>query len=619
MCGLTGFVGTGNEDDLRAMTAKLVHRGPDGEGYYRDHHVPVFLGHRRLAVIDPDGGLQPMWDADGTVCVIYNGEIYNHRTLRTDLEALGHVFMSDHADTEVLVHGWKAWGRDVFLKLDGMFAVAIFDRNASTVTLARDRFGEKPMYVAVRSSAVVFGSELTAVLKHPAVKDASVSKTALQKFFAHGFFPAPHTPYDGVHKLLPGHFVTIDAKTLACDEKTYWRFSVGDKEPPPGTEDDWAAELEALLSDAVSSRLEADVPLGLFLSGGIDSSAILSCATDTREAADISTFSIGFRETSFDESPWAEEMALYVGSTHHVEICDLDAAQSSLAAVLRQLDEPLGDPSILPTSLLCAFARKHVTVALSGDGGDELFAGYDPFHVLQRAQLYDRTVPGAVHNAVKYVAAMLPRSDANMSFDFILNRGLRGLKHPESEWNARWLGALTPEDIATLFSEPVEAYDLYSEVIDAWEACPSESIVDKTLDFYTRFYLPDGILTKTDRASMAVSLEVRSPLLANGVAEFAARLPWHVKLRGRTGKWILKRALKGRVPPDILTRKKKGFGIPLARWLRHMDPPDTPVPHADTAWLKGRWMAHQAGRKVGQGDDRLALWCWMALSHGLEK
>jgi asparagine synthase (glutamine-hydrolysing) len=618
MCGLAGFVGAGDENDLRTMIATLVHRGPDGEGYYRDHHAPVFLGHRRLAILDPVGGHQPMWDADGTVGIVFNGEIYNHRSLRKELEALGHHFASDHADTEVLVHGWKVWGNDLFIRLDGMFALAIFDRNAGVLTLARDRFGEKPLYYAARPDAVIFGSELTALLEHPVLKGVSVSKTALQKFFAHGFFPAPRTPYDGVHKLLPGHILSIDAKTLETKSNAYWRFTLGDPEPPSGTEEDWAAELNTLLADAVTSRLEADVPLGLFLSGGIDSSAVLSCAADTLEPSSIRTFAIGFSETSFDESPWAEEMALHVGSTHQVEICDLDAAQGALPSVLTRLDEPLGDPSILPTSLLCVFARKNVTVALSGDGGDELFAGYDPFRILRRAQIYERYVPRPVHSAVRVIAAALPRSDSNMSFDFVLNRGLRGLKHPESEWNARWLGALEPDDIAALFNEPVDAESLYSEAISAWEACPSTHIVDKTLDFYTRFYLPDGILTKTDRASMAVGLEARSPFLANGVADFAQRLPWHTKLRGRTGKWILKQALRDRIPAGILSRQKKGFGIPLARWLKTMDPPSSPIPAVDNTWLRGRWASHKAGHKIGNGDDRLALWCWMALSHGLK-
>jgi asparagine synthase (glutamine-hydrolysing) len=612
MCGLTGFIGSGDEAVLRRMTTALSHRGPDAEGFYTDDDAPVGLGHRRLIILDAEGGRQPMWTADGQIGVVFNGLIYNHRALRKDLEAAGHVFASDHADTEVLLHGWRTWGRDLFVKLDGMFACAIYDRAASTVTLARDRFGEKPLYVGMVPDAVVFGSELTALRAHPSLTDAPLSEIALKKFFAHGFFPAPHTPYQGVEKVRPGHMVTIDVKTRTAAHHCYWRFALGGHPPPPGTAEDWAAELGERIGTAVRSRLESDVPLGFFLSGGIDSSAVVSYAAQVCTAADLKTFAIGFRETSFDESPWAEEMALYAGTTHHVEICDLDAAEREIPSLLSTLDEPLGDPSILPTHILCRFARAHVTVALSGDGGDELFAGYDPFRVLERAQLYDRWIPKPVHAAVRHAAAMLPKSDTNMSFDFVLNRGLRGLKHPASQWQPRWLGALTPEDIGDLFNSPTDADELYSEAIDAWDACPSDHIVDKTLDFYTRFYLPDGVLTKTDRASMAVGLELRSPLLANGVTDFAQHLPWTVKLKGRTTKWILKRALQDRLPPGILGRKKKGFGIPLARWLRHMDPPLRAVQDLDRTWLMDRWRDHAAGRR----DERAALWCWLALAYG---
>jgi asparagine synthase (glutamine-hydrolysing) len=613
MCGLTGYIGHGDQAALARMTSALAHRGPDDETTYIDDDAPVGLGHRRLIILDADGGKQPLWTADGAIGVVFNGLVYNHRDLRRELEALGHVFASDHADTEVLVHGWRAWGGDLFAKLDGMFACAIYDRGAGTLTLARDRFGEKPLYVAAMPDAVVFGSELTALRAHPSVAAAPLSEIALKKYFAHGFFPAPHTPYLGVEKIKPGCLVTFDVKTRSRRDACYWRFTVGDQDPPAGNEDDWATELNALIGEAVSSRLEADVPLGFFLSGGIDSSAVVSWAAEGRDAADLKTFAIGFHETSFDESPWAEEVALHVGTTHHVEICDLDAAERDVPDLLQRLDEPLGDPSILPTHILCRFARPHVTVALSGDGGDELFAGYDPFRVLARAQAYDRLVPKPVHAAVKHLAALLPKSDANMSFDFVLNRGLRGLKHPENQWQPRWLGALTPEDIADLFNSATDAEDLYSEAIAAWDACPGDHIADKTLDFYTRFYLPDSVLTKTDRASMAVGLELRSPFLANAVADFARRLPWHVKLKGRTTKWILKRALRDRLPADILGRKKKGFGIPLARWLRHMAPPQNAVNGLDATWLKGRWLDHAAGRR----DDRAALWCWLALAHGL--
>jgi len=619
MCGIAGFIGAGTADDLRAMAGAIIHRGPDGEGYFADQHLPVFLASRRLAIVDLPGGAQPMWDGNGDLGVVFNGEIYNHRVLRKELQALGHKFQSDHADTEVLLHGYKAWGLDLFAKLNGMFAVALYDRHRKKLVLARDRFGEKPLFYAAHNDAFVFGSELTALRKHPALRTAAVSKLGLMKFFAHGFFPATHTPYEGLHKLPAGHVLTIDATTRAFAIKAYWKFEIVPDAPPPGIVDDWAAELEMLLGKAVALRLESDVPLGIFLSGGVDSGAILSFAADAWPASTLKTFSMGFRETSYDESAFAEEVALHIGSTHHTEICDLDAARDTLPDLLARIDEPLGDSSILPTHMLAAFARKHVTVALSGDGGDELFAGYDPFRVLKLAELYDRFMPRAMHQAVKTAVAWLPRTDTNMSLDFVLGRGVKGLKNRNALWNPLWLAPLQPDEIADLFATPVSAEELYSEAIAAWDACPSPHTVDKVLDFYTRFYLTDDILVKTDRASMLVSLESRAPFLDNDLVDYVRRLPWQVKLSGNavtgyTTKWLLKRILRNRLPGNILGRTKKGFGIPLARWLRNWEPPTGHVPFINDEKVRQRWREHADGRR----DDRLALWGWLALSHGLK-
>ena len=614
MCGIAGFIGAGTAADLRAMAGAIIHRGPDGDGYFADQHLPVFLASRRLAVVDIKGGAMPMWDERGEICVIQNGEIYNHRALRRELESLGHKFSSDHADTEVLVQGYKAWGQGLFARLNGMFAVAIYDRHRKTLILARDRFGEKPLFYGIHSDAFAFGSELGAILAHPSFKTAALSKTGLMKFFAHGFFPGAHTPYASIVKLPAGHMMIIDAATGAREIKAYWTFEITPDAPPPGSIDDWIQELDQRLGTAVALRLQADVPVGIFLSGGVDSSAVLSYAADNRPASEIKTFSIGFREASFDESSYAQQVAVAVGSTHHLEICDLEASRATLPGLLAAMGEPIGDSSILPTALLSAFARKHVTVALTGDGGDELFAGYDPFKVLGRARLYDQLVPGPVHAAVKALAARLPLSDSNMSFDFVLNRGLKGLKHRAALWNPLWLAPLQPDQVAELFATPVSAEELYSEAIGAWDRCPSPQTPDRVLDFYTRFYLTDGILTKADRASMAVSLEARAPFLDNDVVDFVRRLPWQVKLRGGTTKWILKQALARRLPANILARPKKGFGIPVARWLRQGQPPATAIPHLDSTFLRGCWNAHKTGKR----DERLALWCWLAVSHGLK-
>ncbi|MGE3334826.1 MAG: asparagine synthase (glutamine-hydrolyzing) [Rhodospirillaceae bacterium] len=617
MCGIAGFIGEGTAADLKAMADAIIHRGPDGEGFFADQHVPVFLASRRLAVVDLPGGAQPMWDSTGDLCVVFNGEIYNHRALRKELEALGHKFLTDHSDTEVLLYGYKAWGRDLFVRLNGMFGLAIYDRHRKTVVIARDRFGEKPLFYGTKTGALAFASEITSLRRHPAYRDAPPSKLSLMKFFAHGFFPGEHTPYEQIKKLPAGHMMIVNAATGAREIKCYWTFGI-DPNTPSGTPDDWAAELEAKLRKAVISRMESDVPLGIFLSGGVDSSAVLSFASDARPAASIETFSIGFKEKSYDESAYAAQVANHIGSTHRSEVCDLGGAQSMLPSLLARMDEPLGDPSLLPTSLLCAFARKHVTVALSGDGGDELFAGYDPFKMIQRAELYDSLMPRPVHQAVRLMAARLPLSDTNMSLDFVLNRGLMGLKRRPALRNPVWLAPLQTDEIEDLFQTEVSEEELYSEVIAAWDASRATNAVDRTMEFYTRFYLTDDILVKTDRASMRVSLEARAPFLENELVDYVRRLPWQVKLRGNiaggyTSKWILKRTLAHRLPADILARKKQGFGIPLASWLREWTPPEKHVPFVNDLALRARWEMHKSRVR----DDRRALWCWLALAYGL--
>ncbi|MGE4063827.1 MAG: asparagine synthase (glutamine-hydrolyzing) [Rhodospirillaceae bacterium] len=617
MCGIAGFVGLGSAADLKAMADAIVHRGPDGEGFFADQHLPVYLASRRLSVVDLPGGAQPMWDGAGDICVVFNGEIYNHRALRQELEARGHKFLTDHSDTEVLVYGYKEWGEGLFLRLNGMFGLAIYDRHRKTLVLARDRFGEKPLFYGTKAGAFAFASEITALRKHPAYQAASPAKLSLMKFFAHGFFPGEHTPYAQIAKLPAGHMMVVNAATGAREIKCYWSFAI-DRDAPAGDARDWTVELEHRLRKAVMLRLQSDVPLGLFLSGGIDSSAVLSFASDVRPAHTIETFSIGFREKTYDESPFAARVAAHVGSRHRNQICDLEAARTTLPSLLSGMDEPLGDSSLLPTSLLCAFARKHVTVALSGDGGDELFAGYDPFKMIQRAELYDRLMPKPVHTAVRLMAARLPLSDTNMSLDFIANRGLMGLKRRAGLRNPAWLAPLQPDEIADIFQTPVGEEELYSEVIAAWDGSRATHAVDRAMEFYTRFYLADDILVKTDRASMRVSLEARAPFLDNELVDYVRRLPWQVKLRGNvasghTTKWILKRALAGRLPADILARKKKGFGIPLSAWLREWAPPEMSVPFVNDLAMRVRWEMHKSRKR----DDRRALWCWLALAYGM--
>jgi asparagine synthase (glutamine-hydrolysing) len=608
MCGIAGFLGPGTLDDIRSMTDRIAHRGPDGEGLYKDPNLPVFLGHRRLAIVDLAHGEQPMWDADGEVGVVYNGEIYNHRELRRELECHGHRFLTDHSDTEVLVHGWKQWGRKLPEKLNGMFAFAVWDRRIRRIFLARDRFGEKPLYWAKSGGAFLFASELQAFRGHVRFA-AEVDRLALAKYFALGFIPAPNALYRGCQKLPAGHWLELDACTGEIASRSYWRFSIGLAESPRN-EDEAAEELRYLLSNATKIRLMSDVPLGVFLSGGIDSSVVAHFAA---EAQPISTFTVGFHEKSFDESAYAARMATRLGSKHHEQILTITEAHALVPEVLARLDEPIADPSILPTYLLSRHTARHVKVALSGDGGDELFAGYDTFAAIGPARLYNRFVPANLHRGLVRLADLLPISGKNMSLDFKIRRALAGAAAPAPEWNPRWLGALAPEAVSELLQEKFTAEELFEEPIKAWEDAVSPDPMDRTLEFYTRFYLQDNILAKVDRASMMNGLETRAVFLDQHIAEFAQKVPARLKFRNGRRKYILKRAVEGLLPREILDRPKKGFGIPIKDWLREMPGPSpTPaVPDLNHELVRARSDAHVTGR----ADYRLFLWAWCVLQH----
>jgi asparagine synthase (glutamine-hydrolysing) len=610
MCGIAGFVGSGDRGTLTKMTNSLAHRGPDDSGIYHHSALGVYLGHRRLSIVDIGGGHQPMGNRDGSIQVIFNGEIYNHIELRAELVAKGYVFRSSHSDTEVLVHGYEEWGNGLPFRLNGMFAFAIFDQRNKTLFLARDRFGEKPLFFFCRPGLFAFASELKSLLQHPDIS-ANVSKIGMAKLFALGFIPAPSAIIESVFKLEPGHHLSLNILNFGVKDSAYWEFKIsssGGVESPRGELEE---QLRRLIKQAVGRRLMSDVPLGIFLSGGIDSSIILSAVAEQCSPSDIHTFTIGFDERSFDESEYARLVARHFGAKHYEERLDLDTARNLLAPVLDGLDEPLGDPSILPTYLLARFARQYVKVALGGDGGDELFAGYDPFRALRPAELYSKVIPERLHRAVRRVVEAVRPSDRNMGLEFRLKRTLRGLSYPVHLWNPVWLGPLDPEGLSHLFGETINVKETYHEVIEAWNQPGSDTLVNRTLGFYTRLYLPHDILTKVDRASMMVSLEARAPFLDNDLVEFAANLPSNYKLHGQTTKFLLKSAFKNQLPEAIIRRPKKGFGIPISAWLRDWGDPSfiDSLPYIDHQWLKARWREHQEG----VADHRQLLWCAISM------
>jgi len=613
MCGIAGFVGVGGREDLAAMNAAQAHRGPDADGQWADPDLPVFLGHRRLSIIDLEGGAQPMWTADGSLGVVFNGEIYNFPELREELATLGARFLTDHSDTEVLLHAYRIWGDAFVERLNGMWAFVIYDRARKRLLGSRDRFGKKPLYLIERPDLFGFASELSGLTAHRQVR-TTISPLSLKKYFAYGYIPAPHSIYAEIRKLPGGHSFEYDIVSRRLRQWKYWDFVLEPGEgQAPGQEDRWCDELCDLLARAVKRRLVSDVPIGAFVSGGIDSSAVAAYAALALGPGKLSTFCIGFQEQSFDESAFARRAATHIGSQHHERMLSIELARQLVPDILRRLDEPMADSSIVPTYLLCGAAREKVTVAIGGDGADELFAGYDPFLALRYARLYASLVPRPVHCAISMVAARLPVSHRNMSLDFRIKRTLQGLSHPPRLWCPTWMAAVSPGDLSACVGSEVDLEEVYSEAIQLWEEDGERSLVDKVLRFYTKLYLQDDILCKVDRASMMHSLEVRAPFLDIELVDFVRKLPASAKLRGGETKWLLKKALARVLPPDIIHRSKKGFGVPIGQWFREGT---LAVPKVSPEIVPGAFSSERLQRHVaGRSDERTFLWAETVLNH----
>jgi asparagine synthase (glutamine-hydrolysing) len=546
MCGICGVAGGDpalGRELVQRMCGAMVHRGPDDEGFVANGDV--VLGMRRLSIIDIGGGHQPMANEESTVWVVQNGEIYNHRELRQQLITHGHVFRTQ-SDTEVLVHGYEQWGRAMVERLNGMFAFAVHDRREGVVFLARDRMGIKPLHYAMDGDRLVFASELKALLRDPALR-RGIDPVALDEYLAYEFVPSPRTIVRGISKLRPGHTLTWSIRERRARVDRYWspRLNTGDG---GGDLDQESSRLLECLRESVRKELISDVPLGVFLSGGIDSSAV--AAMMTQLGVEVKTFSVGFAERSFDESGHAREVARHLGTDHH-EVTLEPAAMLELIPKLTQLlDEPLGDASIIPTYLLSQFTREHVKVALGGDGGDELFAGYPTLQAHRLAGYYTRVPRVLRRGLVEPVVRRLPVSRSNLSFDFRAKKFIEGADLSVADRHRVWMGSF-PE-------RGVSSDDDHSSLD------PLNQVLMRDM----RYYLEGDILVKLDRASMMASLEARVPLLNNDFVAYATSLPLNMKLRGMRSKFLLKRALRGLLPDRILNRPKKGFGIPVADWFR---------------------------------------------------
>ena len=573
MCGIAGYV---NVDPtrpaetalLRAMTNALVHRGPDDEGFHLE--AGVALGMRRLSIIDLQTGQQPISNEDGSIRVVFNGEIYNYLELREDLISRGHRFRT-RSDTEVLVHLYEERGDEFVSAINAMAALALWDGRRRRLLLARDRLGKKPLHYALTPEAFVFGSEIKALLRHPAV-GAGIDQASVARYLVHEYVPCPGTIYRGIRKLRPGHLGVFEGGRFT--ERAYWDMPA---QPAPGTR---AAEppvaqveetIRQTLLEAVRCRLMSDVPLGVFLSGGIDSTSIVACMSRAAPGS-VRSFSVAFKEPSFDESAHFRSVARHFGTQHEDRILTPDDLLGILPALASTMDEPLGDASILPTYLLSRFTREKVTVALGGDGGDELMAGYPTYQAHRLAGAYER-LPGALRSGlIEPMVRLLPVSRSNMSLDFKAKKFIAGAGHPPAIRNQIWLGSFSgSEALAILRPDVREALattDLFDEARRNMDRAPATDLLGKLLYVDLKMYLQDDVLVKVDRASMACSLEVRAPLLDYRFVELIGRLPTSLKLRGMTTKHIFKRAMKPWLPPGIAGRPKKGFGIPVAEWLR---------------------------------------------------
>jgi asparagine synthase (glutamine-hydrolysing) len=566
MCAITGLLrhdgGPIDAAALRGMTAALAHRGPDGEGF---HIAPgIGLGHRRLSVIDVAGGAQPMTNEDGAVVIVFNGEIYNFPHLRQALAARGHIF-ANHCDTEAVVHAWEQWGPDCVARLEGMFAFALWDRRRRALFLARDRLGKKPLYYAATSTGLAFASELRAfaALPGPARR---IDPAALDSFFAYGYVPDPASIFAGIRKLPPAHTLLVEPGRDAQPAR-YWRPTL---QPITLGLDEAAGILRERLLAATQARLMADVPLGAFLSGGVDSSGVVAAATIASERR-LDSFTISFPGAA-DEAPFAAEVARHCRTHPHTETA---AAIDWIGAAAQQgavFGEPFADSSAVPTMAVCRLARRHVTVALSGDGGDEVFAGYRRHRWHSLVQGARRWLPaGARRGFIAALARAYPRLDHAPRF-LRARTTLTELSLEAAAGYYRTMARVQDEDRRALFAPSLraalEGHDPGALVAAAMAESGSDDALTQAQYADLATWLPGMMLTKVDRTSMAASLEVRSPLLDHTLVEWGLSLPAGLKLRGGEGKAVLKRALQPWLPPAVLTRPKQGFSTPLGDVLR---------------------------------------------------
>lgn len=621
MCGIAGILNFDqsrpDRDVIQSMTNAIRHRGPDGQGLHVS--APIALGHRRLAILDlSSAGSQPMSNEEKTVWITYNGEIYNFMDVRRELESCGHHFRSS-TDTEVVIHAYQEWGVDCLKRLNGMFAFGLWDEGQQRLWLVRDRLGVKPLFYARLPRALVFGSEIKALLEHPAV-DRKIDFEALAYYLALNYTPAPYTLFDGVRQLLPGHYLLVDSSGRMEDTE-YWDLAY--REGNYRKEQDYIEEFCSLLEDSVRLRLVSDVPFGAFLSGGIDSSSVaywMSCSMHEP----VKTFSIGFHEAAFNELRYARQVSELIHDEHHEQ-----AVTAQAAAILPELvwhaEEPTADSSMVAVYYLAQMTRQHVKMALSGDGADEIMAGYETYQAYYLHRLY-RSVPRWIRRGILTPLVMaIPVSEGKVALDFKLRRFVGSGEYSSEDAHALWRMIFGAEDrsrlLAPIWHQQLARADVLELYRAAFARTNARDPLNRMLYVDTRFYLPNDMLVKVDRMTMAHGLEARGPFLDYRLAEFVASVPPGLKLKGlRQKKYLLKAAMRGRLPDSILDRKKEGFNLPNAAWLRgdlrtfaadHLSPRRI----KEMGFLDASVVQTLADDHFkGTADNSHQLWCLLTLS-----
>lgn len=556
---------------VKAMTDCIAHRGPDGEGQWLNG--PVCLGHRRLSIIDLGTGGQPMHSADGRYTIVFNGEIYNFAELKQELAANGAHFCTS-SDTEVILEGYRQWGVDCLSRFNGMFAFALWDAHEQRLFCARDPFGKKPFFYTVQQGKLHFASELTALEKIPGLS-LTMQPEAVMRYLAYEYVPTPQTVYGEVESLPPAHWLMIEGGVVRTGR--YWDMPMpneSDRRNP----DQLGEELQFLMARAVRRRMVSDVPLGVFLSGGIDSSIVAGLMA-RQSPTPIKTFSIGFSEASYDESRYARIVAEAFGTDHHERVLSAEECADNLPGIVSKMDVPMADASVAPTWLLSGVTREKVTVALGGDGADELWAGYEHYIGFKVAEWYNALPALVRRKVVEPLARRLPSSAGYINPRLAVATFLRAAQAPAWQRVQTMLTAFTPDMQAEIltgafkaqapgFLSPERLFAPTREHFEHWQPYSAATPLARAFYVYAHQFMLDDILVKVDRCSMLHSLEVRAPFLDKDVAEFAARLPVDRKLHGFKRKWLLKRAFAGLLPKEILHRNKRGFQIPVAEWLR---------------------------------------------------